>query len=170
MTSAIQMKTETLGNANIDKYIGVTTIFSGIMGLLANDLIDMGGLSMRITPERMKVAHFTFPIRYFQVIFFVIKVATYLETHSFSKSTLSMNLTATNFAISFLPRLQRVYGYYYFRLYLVSCFKNLAPMNMCAPIGVAVVRYVIAILIERKRGYTYDIISTSAMVSDQDSR
>ncbi|CAD6187039.1 unnamed protein product [Caenorhabditis auriculariae] len=45
--------------------------FSGIMGLLAEDKIDMGGLSMRITPERMKAAHFTFPIRYFQQVYIV---------------------------------------------------------------------------------------------------
>lgn len=42
--------------------------FSGIMGLLADNKIDMSGLSLRITPDRMTRAHFTFPIRYFQVI------------------------------------------------------------------------------------------------------
>ncbi|CAB3396819.1 unnamed protein product [Caenorhabditis bovis] len=44
---------------------------SGILGLLAKDKIDMSGLSMRITPSRMKFAHFTFPIRYFQQVYIV---------------------------------------------------------------------------------------------------
>uniref|UniRef100_A0A1I7TQQ6 Lig_chan-Glu_bd domain-containing protein n=1 Tax=Caenorhabditis tropicalis TaxID=1561998 RepID=A0A1I7TQQ6_9PELO len=45
--------------------------FSGIMGLLAKDKIDMSGLSMRITPARMAFAHFTFPIRYFQQVYII---------------------------------------------------------------------------------------------------
>ncbi|CAI2353459.1 unnamed protein product [Caenorhabditis sp. 36 PRJEB53466] len=45
--------------------------FSGIMGLLAKDQIDMSGLSMRITPDRMNFAHFTFPIRYFQQVYII---------------------------------------------------------------------------------------------------
>ncbi|CAI5450288.1 unnamed protein product [Caenorhabditis angaria] len=45
--------------------------FSGIMGLLAKDKIDMSGLSMRITPDRMQFAHFTFPIRYFQQVYII---------------------------------------------------------------------------------------------------
>ncbi|ETN79250.1 zinc finger, C2H2 type [Necator americanus] len=44
---------------------------TGIMGLLARNAIDMSGLSMRITPERMRVAHFTFPIRYFQQVYII---------------------------------------------------------------------------------------------------
>ncbi|CAI4222659.1 unnamed protein product [Auanema sp. JU1783] len=47
--------------------------FSGIMGLLHTNKIDMSGLSMRVTPERMKAAHFTFPIRYFQQVYIITK-------------------------------------------------------------------------------------------------
>ncbi|CAL2045186.1 unnamed protein product [Caenorhabditis brenneri] len=43
--------------------------FSGIMGLLAEDKIDMSGTVMSITPSRMAVAHFTFPVRYFQQVY-----------------------------------------------------------------------------------------------------
>ncbi|RCN27381.1 hypothetical protein ANCCAN_26884 [Ancylostoma caninum] len=41
------------------------------MGLLARNQIDMSGLSMRITPERMQAAHFTFPTRYFQQVYII---------------------------------------------------------------------------------------------------
>ncbi|PAV83291.1 hypothetical protein WR25_11671 isoform B [Diploscapter pachys] len=45
--------------------------YSGIMGLLADNKIDMSGLSLRITPDRMTRAHFTFPIRYFQQVYII---------------------------------------------------------------------------------------------------
>uniref|UniRef100_A0A8R1DT38 Ionotropic glutamate receptor C-terminal domain-containing protein n=1 Tax=Caenorhabditis japonica TaxID=281687 RepID=A0A8R1DT38_CAEJA len=51
--------------------------FSGIMGLLSQDKIDMSGLSLRITPARMAFAHFTFPIRYFQQVYIIKRPPEY---------------------------------------------------------------------------------------------
>ncbi|EFP11327.1 hypothetical protein CRE_30975 [Caenorhabditis remanei] len=45
--------------------------FSGIMGLLANDKIDMCGLSLAISQDRMGFAHFTFPTRYYQQVYII---------------------------------------------------------------------------------------------------
>ncbi|CAJ0576753.1 unnamed protein product, partial [Mesorhabditis spiculigera] len=65
--------------------------FSGIMGLLAEDKIDMSGLSIRITPERMKVAHFTFPIRYFQQVY-IISRPPESDFRNFIFSTFSLEI------------------------------------------------------------------------------
>ncbi|KAK6759935.1 hypothetical protein RB195_021475 [Necator americanus] len=74
--------------------------FSGIMGLLARNAIDMSGLSMRITPERMRVAHFTFPIRYFQETYGIMLKQRVIDPTATSAMVLEAVLIAAMVVVS----------------------------------------------------------------------
>ncbi|EYB86287.1 hypothetical protein Y032_0282g1286 [Ancylostoma ceylanicum] len=103
--------------------------FSGIMGLLARDQIDMSGLSMRITPERMQAAHFTFPTRYFQQVYII-------------------NDPPEND----------------FRNFIFATFTTQVWLMLLVTIlGVAMLRFVIAILIEQRTSPSTNILTGSIL-------
>ncbi|KAF8383030.1 hypothetical protein PRIPAC_72172 [Pristionchus pacificus] len=62
--------------------------WSGMMGLITNDLIDMSGISMRITEERSKDVLFSYPTRFFQSIL-IIATPSDLSPRSFLFSAFS---------------------------------------------------------------------------------
>ncbi|GMT03424.1 hypothetical protein PENTCL1PPCAC_25598, partial [Pristionchus entomophagus] len=62
--------------------------WSGMMGLLTKDLIDMSGISMRITEERSKDVLFSYPTRFFQSIL-IISTPSNLCARSFIFSAFS---------------------------------------------------------------------------------
>ncbi|CAJ0958174.1 unnamed protein product, partial [Mesorhabditis belari] len=65
--------------------------YSGLLGLLANEKIDMSGLSIRVTPDRMKFVHFTFPTRYFQQVY-IIRKPPDADFRNFIFSTFSLEI------------------------------------------------------------------------------
>ncbi|VDM74985.1 unnamed protein product [Strongylus vulgaris] len=103
--------------------------FSGIMGLLARNDIDMSGLSMRITPERMHAAHFTFPIRYFQQVY-IIKRPPENDFRNFIFATFTVQVWL---------------------------------MLLVTILGVAMLRFVIAILIDKKDAPSTNILTSSIL-------
>ncbi|KIH57540.1 hypothetical protein ANCDUO_12268 [Ancylostoma duodenale] len=103
--------------------------FSGIMGLLARNQIDMSGLSMRITPERMQAAHFTFPTRYFQQVYIISRP----------------------------PEND-------FRNFIFATFTTQVWLMLLVTIlGVAMLRFVIAILIEQRTSPSTNILTNSIL-------
>uniref|UniRef100_A0A7E4V7U9 PBPb domain-containing protein n=1 Tax=Panagrellus redivivus TaxID=6233 RepID=A0A7E4V7U9_PANRE len=79
---AFQMLNLTWRGIDVEQTFGIppdlgsklnSTTWSGMMGLLTTGKIDMSGLSMHITPERMEDVIFAFPLRYFQTIYVVRK-------------------------------------------------------------------------------------------------
>ncbi|KHJ98286.1 hypothetical protein OESDEN_01726 [Oesophagostomum dentatum] len=103
--------------------------FSGVMGLLATNKIDMSGLSMRISPERMGAAHFAFPIRYFQQVYIINRP----------------------------PESD-------FRNFIFNTFTTQIWMMLFVTIlGVAMIRFVIAILIDRRPSSNVSILTGSIL-------
>ncbi|RCN41227.1 hypothetical protein ANCCAN_12794 [Ancylostoma caninum] len=103
--------------------------FSGIMGLLARNQIDMSGLSMRITPERMQAAHFTFPTRYFQQVYIISRP----------------------------PEND-------FRNFIFATFTTQVWLMLLVTIlGVAMLRFVIAVLIEQRTSPSTNILTGSIL-------
>ncbi|GMT37439.1 hypothetical protein PFISCL1PPCAC_28736, partial [Pristionchus fissidentatus] len=63
--------------------------WSGMMGLLVNDVIDMSGISMRITEERSQDVLFSYPTRFFQSIL-IISTPSHFSSRSFIFSGFSL--------------------------------------------------------------------------------